>query len=269
MMCGSYQNPKYMVFKICNFLESSIRPVIWHLGLFILLLSNNLFSQQHSFYGIEGWASDTQGGKDGNIIRVTNLNAIGPGSFYEALLSSEPRIIVFEVGGVIDMGSVKINIKNPYLTIAGQTAPSPGITVINSQLVINTHDVIIQHIKLRPGAANQKVGWEPDAISTNGAYNIIIDHCSSTWAVDENCSASGPRFDGSTPDDWRDHTSHNLTISNNIIAEGLSNATHTKGEHSKGSLIHDNVTKVAVLKNLYASNMERNPLFKGGARGVI
>ena len=210
---------------------------------------------------MQGWAAITQGGRGGQILRVTNLNAQGAGSLAEAIATSGPRIIVFEVGGVIDLQGASLSIENPYVTIAGQTAPSPGITIIDGPLSIKTHDVILQHIRVRPGASRHVTGWEPDGISTTSAYNVIIDHCSVSWAVDENCSASGPRFDGATPDEWRANTSHAITMSNNIIAEGLSNATHTKGEHSKGSLIHDNVTEGAILKNFYASNQVRNPLF--------
>ena len=71
------------------------------------------------------------------------------------------------------------------------------------------------------------------------------------------------------PDEWRQHTSHAITFSNNILAEGLANATHAKGEHSKGSLIHDNVTDILIIGNLYAHDAERNPLFKGGVHGQI
>ncbi|MFB6318513.1 T9SS type A sorting domain-containing protein [Saccharicrinis sp. FJH54] len=226
-------------------------------------------AQQTSFYGVEGWANATQGGQGGEIIRVTNLNSSGPGSFREAVLASFPRIVVFEVGGVIDLNAQNISIKNPFLTIAGQTAPYPGITIINGQTNIATHDVILQHIRIRPGAAGKNTGWEPDGLSTVSGSFVIIDHCSFSWAVDENCSASGPRFEGDTPDDWRNNTSHDVTISNCIIAEALAYATHTKGLHSMGSLIHDNATNIAILKNLYAHNNSRNPLFKGGARGVI
>ena len=98
---------------------------------------------------------------------------------------------------------------------------------------------------------------------------MIVDHCSLTWATDENLSASGPRFTGKTPDEWRSGTSHRITFSNNIIAEGLQYSTHSKGEHSKGSLIHDNVTDILIVGNLYAHNYERNPLFKGGVRGMV
>ncbi|MFC1569546.1 LamG-like jellyroll fold domain-containing protein [bacterium] len=238
----------------------------------VCFILSNLCSeaQDLAFPVAEGWAAYTPGGRGGDIIRVTNLNASGNGSFAAAVAMSGPRIIVFEVGGVIDLNGLRIDITKPHLTVAGQTAPSPGITLIDGSLTIrNTHDIIIQHIRVRPGVAGRNVGWEPDGISLSSASNIIIDHCSVSWAVDENMSASGPRFDGSTPDEWRTNTSHTVTFSNNIIAEGLSEATHSKGEHSKGSLIHDNVTEMAVIKNLYVSNERRNPYFKGGARGVV
>ena len=237
--------------------------------LVIVLLSNLSFGQNHIFYGVEGWANQTLGGSGGKIIRVTNLNSSGPGSFREAVTKTSPRIIVFEVGGTINLQGSSIQIKSPFVTIAGQTAPAPGIMFKNGGISISTHDVIIQHISIRPGAAGKSVGWEPDALSTNGASFTIIDHCSTSWAVDENCSASGPRFEGDNLKDWQTNTSHNVTISNCIIAEGLSNATHTKVEHSKGTLIHDNATNVLIQKNLYAHNKSRNPLFKGGAQGVI
>jgi hypothetical protein len=225
-----------------------------------------------AFPGALGWAAHTPGGRGGKIIRVTTLAADGPGSFAEAVRASGPRIVVFEVGGIVDLGRKEIVIREPYLTIAGQTAPSPGITFIRGGIDVVTHDVVIQHIRVRPGTAGlpKMSGWETDALSTvGGAHDVIIDHCTFTWATDENLSASGPRFAGSTPDEWREHTSHRITFSNNIIAEGLAYATHSKVEHSKGSLIHDNVTDILIVGNLYAHNMERNPLFKGGARGVV
>ena len=82
-------------------------------------------------------------------------------------------------------------------------------------------------------------------------------------------SMSGKRFIGDTPESWRANTSHRITFSNNIMAEGLARATHWKIEHSKGSLIHDNATDILIIDNLYAHNFERNPLFKGGVRGVL
>jgi hypothetical protein len=213
----------------------------------------------------------TRGGAGGQIIRVTTLAADGPGSLRAALNQTGPRIIVFEVGGVIDLDRNTLALTEPFVTIAGQTAPSPGITIIRGGLDIRGHDVIVQHIRIRPGdvGAARGSGWGEDAISTVAAYNVIVDHCSLTWATDENLSASGPRFTGETPEAWREGTSHRILFSYNIIAEGLSDSTHPKFEHSKGSLIHDNVSDILIYANLYAHNMERSPLFKGGVHGAI
>jgi hypothetical protein len=209
----------------------------------------------------------TKGGLNGQVIRVTTLDATGPGSLHEAIVTQGPRIIVFEVGGIIDLKKGRLEITEPYLTIAGQTAPSPGITIIQGGIGIRTHDVIMKHIRVRPGDAGQpnKSGWEPDGLATSGgnAYNIIIDHCSFTWAVDENLSASGARTEGP------DSTSHKITFSNNIIAEGLDNSSHQKGPHSKGTLIHDFCRDIAIAGNLYAHNAQRNPYFKAFTTGVI
>ena len=218
---------------------------------------------------VKGW-TNTEGGRGGRIIRVTNLNADGPGSFKWAVEQKGPRIVVFEVSGAIDLGLTTLTIKEPYLTIAGQTAPSPGITLIKGGIDVAAHDVIMQHIRIRVGKAGQPpFSWEADGFSTVGAHDVIVDHCTMTWALDENLSASGPRFSGSTADEWRRGTSHNITYSNNIIAEGLANASHPKGEHSKGSLIHDNATGILIYRNLYAHNYERNPLLKGGVHAAV
>ena len=224
-----------------------------------------------AFPGALGWASRTPGGRGGQIIRVTNLNGEGPGSLRAAIEADGPRIVVFEVGGVIDLGKKTLKLQNPFITIAGQTAPSPGITLIRGGIDISAHDVIVQHIRIRPGSAGGEwmSGWDEDGIATVGAHNVIIDHCSLTWATDENLSASGPRFTGSTPEEWRAGTSHDITFSNNLIGESLAYSTHSKGEHSKGSLIHDNVTNLLIVGNLYAHNYERSPLFKGGVHGII
>src|SRR6185436_20415800 len=93
-----------------------------------------------AFPGAEGWAAQTLGGRGGRIVRVTTLAATGPGSFAEAVAASGPRIVVFEVGGVIDLNTHIIEIKEPYLTIAGQTAPSPGITFIRGGMLVGAQD---------------------------------------------------------------------------------------------------------------------------------
>jgi hypothetical protein len=224
-----------------------------------------------AFPGAQGAAAHTPGGRGGKILRVTTLAASGPGSLLAAIEADGPRIVVFEVGGIIDFAQHELKITKPFLTVAGQTAPSPGITLIRTGIDVSTHDVVLQHIRVRTGSADapKRGGWEPDAFSTIAGHDVIVDHCSMSWAIDENLSASGPRFTGKTPDDWRRGTSYRVTFSNNIIAEGLKYSTHSKGEHSKGSLIHDNASDILIVGNLYAHNYERNPLFKGGVRGMV
>jgi hypothetical protein len=212
-----------------------------------------------------GFGMDTLGGLEGRVIRVTSLEPQGPGSLREAVEAQGQRLIVFEVAGVIDLGRRSLRVREPYLTIAGQTAPDPGVTLIRGSLLIETHDVVVQHLAVRPGDAGQprKSGWSPDGIAMNAASNVLIDHCCATWAVDENLSASGPRYDGPAA------TSHDVTIRHCLIAEGLDDSSHEKGPHSKGSLIHDCCRDIAIIANLYAHNVDRNPYFKAETTGVI
>ncbi|MDP3736482.1 MAG: pectate lyase [Hyphomonadaceae bacterium] len=223
----------------------------------------------------QGVDAFTVGGAGGRIIRVITLRPDGPGSITEAIKARGKRIVVFEVGGVIDLNMKTLRIDEPNITIAGQTAPAPGITFIRGGISLRGPDALIQHIAVRPGEAGQakKSGWECDGISAYAADSIVVENCSITWATDEGLSASGPRFGvgekGATAADWRDGTSSNILFRRNIVAEGLSNSTHSKGEHSKGSLFHDNVRNAVIEQSLYAHNMERNILFKGGAQGVM
>ena len=147
------------------------------LALLLCLLSISLVFAEGVKEGLErqeivGYGSETRGGLDGRIIKVTNLNADGPGSFKEAVEAEGPRVVVFEVGGVIDLDKKQIKINNPYLTIAGQTAPSPGITFIRGGLTFNTHDIVMQHVRFRMGDAGAEIGegYEPE-ISTRANGN--------------------------------------------------------------------------------------------------
>lgn len=220
----------------------------------------------------EGWAVGTLGGHAGKILRVTNLNASGPGSLREALEMDFPRIVVFEVAGPIDLKGKSIKVRSPFLTVAGQTAPSPGVTVIRGEITLSTHDVIIQHLSFRPGGYGRepRSGNDHDGLNvTAGAHKVIVDHCTFSWATDENLSIGGERFGGATPDEWRRSAAHEVTFSYNLIYEGLRHSVHPKGEHSKGTLVHDNATGVFIYRNIYASNQERNPLLKGGVRAAV
>jgi hypothetical protein len=229
-----------------------------------------LLAREPALAPASGWTR-TKGGNGGQVLRVTSLASEGPGTLRAALETTGPRRIVFAVAGVIDLGRKSLSIREPFVTIAGESAPSPGITLIRGGISVSAHDVVIRHIRVRAGAdgAAPKSGWEVDGLSTTAAHDVIVDHCSFAWATDENLSASGPRFaGGDTVEAWRQHTSRRISFTHNIVAEGLSNSSHAKGEHSKGSLIHDNVTEVLIAGNLYAHNYERNQLFKGGAHAL-
>ena len=147
----------------------------------------------------------TNGGEGGKVIRVTTLAKDGPGSLAEALAGTGPRIIVFEVGGAIDLERSSLRIDQPYVTIAGQTAPSPGITLLRGGIDVATHDVKISHLRILTGVDGQakRSGWEADAFSTIAAHDVVIENNTFMWAIDENMSASGPRFTGDTVADWR------------------------------------------------------------------
>ncbi|HXA19505.1 MAG TPA: right-handed parallel beta-helix repeat-containing protein [Thermoanaerobaculia bacterium] len=217
----------------------------------------------------------TMGGTEGTVLRVTTLAADGPGSLRSALEDARPRLIVFEVGGVIDLQGRSLDVRHPFLTVAGQTAPDPGITLIRGSLTVESHDVIIEHIAVRPGDRGAEAGqgeWSPDALGSHRGnagpvHHVVFDHCSATWAIDENLSASGPADVDSVANP--DITSHDVALRHCLIAEGLSHATHPKGEHSKGTLIHDGVRNVVITGCLYAHNRERNPRLKGGTTSIV
>jgi hypothetical protein len=206
-----------------------------------------------------GFGISTPGGRGGAILVVTNLNDSGSGSLREAVQATGKRTVIFEVSGTIQLQN-ELKIRNPYLTIAGQTAPSPGITLRGAELNVNTHDVIIQHIRVRVGDI-QPTGIDiggVDTVSTDGpgSVNVVIDHVSMSWSIDENASS------------WYDGL-HDVTFSNCIISEGLYASIHPKGPHSMGFLVVPNGRNFAVLNNLVAHNGDRNPLLSTGSSVVV
>lgn len=205
-----------------------------------------------AFPGAVGFGSTTIGGRGGRVIEVTNLNASGPGSFREACEASGPRIVIFRTGGTITLKS-NIDIVNPYITIGGQTAPGDGISIRGATIHVMTHDVIIRSLRVRVG--DDPTGPNPDnrdgiqiSNSRTPVYNVIIDHCSVSWGIDENISI------------W--YSAHDITIQNSISSEGLYNSIHSEGSHSKGALFGDEVSNVTFIGNLLAHNHERNPRFR-------
>lgn len=199
------------------------------------------------------------------VVRVTTLAPKGAGSLAEALREKGPRIVVFEVGGVIDLGMKTLDLREPEVVVAGQTAPEPGITLIRGGMRIFADRVVVQHLKVRPGDAGQAKGsgWSPDGISTvAGPVDVWIDHCTATWGLDEQISPTTYKSPTGEP-------ARRIYIRNCIMAEGLNNASHEKGPHSKGSLVFGGTQHVAFVENLFSSNVERNPVFQAGTSGVV
>jgi len=208
--------------------------------------------------GAAGYGMDTKAGRGGAVYRVTTLGASGAGSLKACIDATGPRTCVFEVSGVIRLTSDLI-IRNDQIRIAGQTAPSPGIMLRGAALLINASDVLVQHIRIRTG--DDPVGPNPDnrdslkitGNSTKTVHNVIIDHCSFSWALDEVASTWGPH--------------DNITFTNNIFAEPLNESLHPQYDgtgtmpHGYGVLFgpSDN-SSITFVGNLLAHIVARNPL---------
>lgn len=204
-----------------------------------------------AFPGAEGHGAITPGGRGGVVLIVTNLNDGGPGSLRAALEAKGPRIVVFGVGGTIRQKRM-ITVREPFLTIAGQTAPGDGITIRGPGLAIQTHDVIVRGLRVRVGDDPGLSYGEADGLRVDGGQRVIIDHCSFSWAIDENLSTS--TYSGPTSD---------VTFQWNIVSEALYRSKHPKGPHSMGMLISEHSQRITVHHNLIANNNQRNPLIKG------
>ena len=202
-----------------------------------------------AFPGAEGFGAYTPGGRGGKVLAVTNLLDYVPGkeepirgSFRAACNTKGPRIIVFRVAGLIELKAALV-ITEPFVTVAGQTSPGDGICLKNWGFVVeSTHDVIIRHLRCRPGDVARRAA---DALSIHTSQNIILDHCSASWGSDEVLSVVG---EGTT----------NITVQWCIISEGLNRSYHQKGAHGYGSLlrIDGNMT---FHHNLFAHHNSRNP----------
>jgi hypothetical protein len=202
-----------------------------------------------AFPGAEGGGAYTPGGRGGKVIVVTTLADRGPGSFREACETGGARIIVFNVAGIIRLES-PISVRAPYVTIAGQTAPGDGVCITGATFQIDTHDVIIRHMRFRRGA--QDVAFRDDAVGGNAVGNIIIDHVSACWGLDENMSIYRHVYNRN-PETGKGEKlpTVNITIQNSIFSEGLDLYNHAFGATIGG---HNSL----FARNLFASNIARN-----------
>lgn len=214
-----------------------------------------------AFPGAEGFGSQTPGGRGGKVLFVTNLEDYLPrkeppvsGSLRAAVEAKGPRTIVFRTGGMIEL-KTQLRIGEPFLTIAGQTAPGDGICLKDYDVSVrDTHDVVIRYLRVRPGDVSKK---ELDGLSVYRAKNVLIDHCSVSWSVDEALSVTG---EGCT----------NVTVSWCLITESLNNSVHGKGSHGYGSLIRTD-GDITYHHNLYAHHKTRcpRPGTYGKERGIL
>jgi pectate lyase len=209
--------------------------------------------------GAAGYGMSTPAGRGGAVHRVTNLKADGAGSLKACIDATGPRTCIFEISGAITFTS-DVTVRNGKLTIAGQTAPSPGIMIRGAAFKIHTSDVLIQHLRFRVG--DDPNGPDPanrDALKIEGTdeipvTNLVIDHCTFSWSIDEIASV------------WGAHD--NITFSNNIFAEPLHDSIHPTDDgtalqkHGYGVLLGSSQTggRVTMVGNLFAHIVERNPL---------
>lgn len=202
-----------------------------------------------AFPGAEGGGMYTAGGRGGKVLVVTNLNDDGPGSFRWACEQGGARIIVFNVCGIINL-KTPIILRAPYVTIAGQTAPGDGVCIAGESFQVNTHDVIVRHMRFRRG--NTHVWNREDSFGGNPVGNIMIDHCSCEWGLDENISFYRHMFDMGDGKPMRKEPTVNVTIQNTISAKALDTYNHAFGSTIGG----ENTT---FMRNLWADNTGRNP----------
>jgi hypothetical protein len=209
--------------------------------------------------GAAGYGIDTPAGRGGTVYRVTNLNASGAGSLKACIDGTTARVCIFEVAGYIRI-TEDLLIRNSKITIAGQTAPSPGITIRGGALRIQASDVLVQHIRVRAG--DDLNGPDPenrDSLKLEGTdakpvKNVVIDHCTFSWALDELASVWGPH--------------DNITFSNNIFSEPLNDSMHPTKDgsalepHGYGVLLGSSAYggRVTMVGNLLAHIVARNPL---------
>ncbi|MBW3595849.1 MAG: pectate lyase [Planctomycetes bacterium] len=243
-------------------------PPYSFLGLLFAAEATLAFGQSlPAFPGAEGFGSHTPGGRGGRVIAVTKLNDAGPGSLREAISAEGPRIVVFRIGGVIEVNS-PLQVVHPFITIAGQTAPGGGITLKNgpgntyAPLQIKAHDVVVRHLRSRPGPSGvpppTQDGSNVDALTIadpqRDVYNVVIDHCSLSWSVDEVVNS------------WYD--AHDVTVQWCIMSEGLHNPPDRQGAGSKGPLFGGKGSdRIAIHHSLMAHNVGRNPMIK--ATGMV
>ncbi len=209
----------------------------------VCLFATLTHPQQLAFPGAEGYGRFSLGGRGGEVLFVTNLNDKGPGSLRAAIEDQVPRIVVFKISGTIELES-ELRIVHPRITIAGQTAPGDGICLRKYPLIISANDAVVRFIRVRLG---DEAGRTVDGIDVEDAENVIVDHCSVSWTLDEAVNTY--------------HGSKNITVQWCLISESLHDTRFRKGHGFAASLGGVNAS---YHHNLLANNAGRNPSIAGG-----
>ena len=229
-----------------NYLNIVLLSIIIVLTVFV---STNLYAAQVNtplaFPTAKGFGKYATGGINGTLYRVTtledNLDKPQPGSLRYAIVQKHPRTIVFAVSGVIKLaGELKISHGN--ITIAGQTSPG-GIAIVGAPVTVSSADnVIIRYLRFRLGT----FGYADDSLTVRNSENVIIDHCSLSWSVDETASF---------------YNNRNFTLQDSIISHSLSHSIHPKGDHGYGGIWGG--ANASFINNIIANHASRTPRING------
>ena len=228
----------------------------------------------------QGYGVNTPGGRGGTVCVVTSLNdkawPAEPGTIrYCVEDSSGPRFVVFEISGTIKLSQGPLHVKNPYITIAGQTAPSPGILIRGPGLIVDTHDVVVQHVRVRVG----NLAWEPHGLwLRDDAHNVVVDHVSVSWSVWTSVAVAAytpdihrakSRFSTqSFPSRWpvAGSTATFLATRGCYPAKGTSNSRAIGIGDLWG---HPDPYKLALVRNVMAHNNDRQPEIGGRTQTIL
>ena len=203
---------------------------------------------QDAFPGADGFGRYARGGRGGTVIPVTSLADSGPGTLRACIEATMPRVCIFRVGGVIRFSTTRPIIHNPFITIAGQTAPGGGILITHGGgpsgftpiVVKETHDVVIRHIRVRTDLNGEQRGSN-GAFLFDNSHDVIFDHVSGAWSLDQIMSGYG--------------VNDNITVSNSIFTQGIP-------RHDKCALLGSHplhTQNISFSRNICAHNGDRNP----------